>query len=199
MPHDQDDELRFRPTSGLIMGSLAMIGVLVVAGIALADPGELPAEVVSGAVLVGVLGWATMLWPRLSVTSEDLVMRNVVETVRLPLAAIEALAVRQVLAVRAGDKRYVSPALGRSWRKAMVGDKPATRKDADLPITEVNYVDYVEKEIRDRMEQARATAGVTLLSDEQLALAAGVRRRPAWLPIVLIVASVLALVASFLL
>jgi hypothetical protein len=199
MPHDQDDELRFRPTSGLIMGSLAMIGVLVVAGIALADPGELPAEVVSGAVLVGVLGWATMLWPRLSVTSEDLVMRNVVETVRLPLAAIEALAVRQVLAVRAGDKRYVSPALGRSWRKAMVADKPATRKDADLPITEVNYVDYVEKEIRDRMEQARATAGVTLLSDEQLALAAGVRRRPAWLPIVLIVASVLALVASFLL
>ena len=199
MPHDQDDELRFRPTSGLIMGSLAVIGALVVVMIAVADPGGMPAQVVTGAVLIGVLGWATMLWPRLSVTSEDLVMRNVVETVRLPLAAIEALAVRQVLAVRVGDKRHVSTALGRSWRKTMVGDKPATRKDTDQPITEIDYVDYVEKEVRDRMERARATAGVTLLSDEQLALAAGVRRQPAWLPIILIVASVLALVASFLL
>ncbi len=198
MPHDQDDELRFRPTSGLIMGSLAVIAALVVVGIAVADPGEMPAQVVTGAVLIGVLGWATMLWPRLSVTSEDLVMRNVVETVRLPLAAIEALAVRQVLAVRVGDKRYVSTALGRSWRKAMVGDKPATRKDSDLPVTEIDYVDYVEKEVRDRMERARNVAGVTLLSDEQLALAAGVRRQPAWLPILLIAGSVLAVVASFL-
>src|SRR5688572_13270649 len=120
MGHDQDDELRFRPTSGLVMGSLAVICALVVAGIAVADPDAIPAEVVAGAVLIGVLGWATMLWPRLSVTSDDLVLRNVVETVRLPLAAIEALAVRQVLAVRAGDKRYVSTALGKSWRKTMV-------------------------------------------------------------------------------
>ena len=198
MGHDQDDELRFRPTSGLIMGSLAVIGALVVVAIAVADPGAMPAQVVAGTVLLGVLGWATMLWPRLWVTSEHLVMRNVVETIHLPLAAIEALAVRQVLAVRAGDKRYVSPALGRSWRKTMVGDKPATRKDTDRPITEIDYVDYVEKEVRDRMEQARAAAGISLLSDEQLALAAGVRRQPAWLPITLIVASVLALVASFL-
>jgi hypothetical protein len=198
MGHDQDDELRFRPTSGLIMGSLAVIAALVVVGIVVADPGAMPPEVIAGAVLIGVLGWATMLWPRLSVTSDDLVLRNVVETVRVPLAAIEALAVRQVLAVRAGDKRYVSTALGRTWRKTMVGDKPATRKDADLPITEVDYVDYVEKEIRDRMERARASAGITLLSDEQLSLASGVRRQPAWLPIVLIVGSVLAVVAAFL-
>lgn len=198
MPHDQDDELRFRPTGGLIMGSLAVISALVVVGIAVADPGEMPAELVAGAAVLGVLGWATMLWPRLSVTSEDLVMRNVVETIRLPLAAIEALAVRQVLAVRVGDKRYVSTALGRSWRKTMVGDKPATRKDTDRPVTEIDYVDYVETEVRNRMERARAVAGVTLLSDEQLALAAGVRRQPAWLPIALIAASVLALVASFL-
>ena len=126
-------------------------------------------------------------------------MRNTVETVRVPLSAIEGLAIRQVLAVRAGDKRYVSPAVGRSWRKTMVGDKPATRKDADLPITEIDYVDYVEQEIRDRMERARAAAGITLLSDEQLALAAGVRRAPAWPPITLVVAAGLSLLASILL
>ena len=199
MAHDRDDELRFRPSSGLVMGSLAVIAALVVVGIAVVDPGAVALEVVAGVVLVGVLGWATMLWPRLSVTTEELVMRNVVETVRVPLAAIEQLAVRQVLAVRAGDKRHVSPALGRSWRKAMVGDQPTTRKDADRPITEVDYVDYVEQEIRDRMERARSAAGVSLLSDEQLALAQRVRREPAWLPIALITAAVLGLLVTILL
>ena len=199
MAHDRDDELRFRPSSGLVMGSLAVIAALVVVAIAVADPAALALAVVAGAVLVGVLGWATMLWPRLSVTTEELVMRNVVETVRVPLAAIEQLAVRQVLAVRAGDKRHVSPALGRSWRKAMVGDQPTTRKDADRPITEVDYVDYVEQEIRDRMERARSAAGVSLLSDEQLALAQRVRREPAWLPIALITAAVLGLLVTILL
>jgi hypothetical protein len=198
MPKELDDEIRFRPTSGRIMGSLAVIAALVVVAIAVADPGAVPAPVVSGAVLIGVLGWASMLWPRVSVTPEDLVLRTMVEHQRLPLAAIEDLAVRQVLAVRVGDKRYVSTAIGKSWRKTMVGDKPDTRKNADKPIAEVAYADYVEQEIRRRMEQARAEAGVGLLSDEQLALAAGVRRQPAWLPIGLIAGAVLALLVSIL-
>ncbi len=199
MAHEHDDELRFRPTGGLIMGPLAVLGALVVVGITLADPEAVPLVVPAGAVLIGVLGWATMLWPRISVTAEHLVLRNTLETVHVPLAAIEALAVRQVLAVRAGEKRYVSPAAGTSWRKAMVGDKPATRKDADRPVTEVDYVDHVEQQIRARMERARATAGVAMLSDEQLALASGVRREPAWLPIVLIGAAVLGVLATILL
>ena len=97
-----------------------------------------------------------------------------VEYQRLPLAAVEDLAIRQVLAVRVGEKRYVSTAVGKSWRTAMVGDRNATRKQAaDKPVTEVPYADYVEQEIRKRMEHARAVAGVGLLSDEQLALAGG--------------------------
>ncbi len=199
MPQENDHEIRFRPTSGRIMGSLAVMAALGVVGIAVTDPGAVPMAVAAGAALVGVLGWATMLWPRLSVTADDLVMRNMLETVRVPLVAIEELALRQVLAVRAGDKRYVSSAVGKSWRKAMVGDKPVTRKKADMPITEVDYVDHVEQEIRNRMEQARAAAGIKLLSDEQLALAAGIRREPAWLPITLIVAAVLGLLVSIVL
>lgn len=198
MPQEIDDEIRFRPTGGRVMGSLAVIAALVVVAIAASDPGVVPAPVVAGAILLGVLGWASMLWPQVSVTAEDLVLRTMVEYQRLPLAAIEDLAVRQVLAVRVGDKRYVSTAIGKSWRKAVVGGKPGTPKDADKPITEVAYVDYVEQEIRNRMEQARAEAGVGLLSDEQLALAAGVRREPAWLPIGLIAVAVLGLLASIL-
>jgi len=203
MPQESDDEIRFRPTGGRIMGSLALIAALAVVAIAVGDPGVVPASVVAGAVLIGVLGWASMLWPRVSVTAEDLVLRTMVEHQRLPLAAIEDLAVRQVLAVRVGDKRYVSTAIGKSWRRTAVGHKPGARKAADRPvtepITEVAYADYVEQEIRNRMEQARAEAGVALLSDEQLALAAGVRRQPAWLPICLIAVAVLGLLASILL
>jgi hypothetical protein len=198
MPQEIDHEIRFRPTGGRVMGSLAVIAALVVVAIAVSDPGEVPAAVVAGSVLLGVLGWASMLWPRVSVTADDLVLRTMVEYQRLPLAAIEDLVVRQVLAVRVGDKRYVSTAVGKSWRKAMAGDRQGPRND-DKPITEVAYADYVEQEIRRRMEQARAEAGVGLLSDEQLALAAGVRREPAWLPIGLIAAAVLGLLAAILL
>lgn len=199
MPNPHDDEVRFRPTSGRVMGSLAVIAASVVVVLAAVDPGSVPPSVTAGAVLLGVLGWATMLRPRVAVTSEHLVLRTMVEHVRVPLAAIEELAVRQVLAVRVGDRRYVSTAIGKSWRKAMVGDRNATRKDADRPVTEVAYPDYVEQEIRNRMESARAAAGVRLLSDEQLSLASGVRREPAWLPIVLIAASVLGLLLAVLL
>lgn len=199
MTHEIDDEIRFRPTSGRIMGSLAVVAASTVVAIALADRTAVPASVVAGAVLLGVLGWASMLWPRVSVTAEDLVLRTMVEYQRLPLAAVENLAVRQVLAVRVGDKRYVSTAVGKPWRKAMVGDRPSTRKDSDRPVTEVAYADYVEQEIRKRMEHARAVVGVGLLSDEQLALAAGVRRQPAWLPIGLMTVATLGLLAAILL
>jgi hypothetical protein len=202
MPQQNDDEIRFRPTGGRLMGSLAVIAALVVVGIAIGDPGAIPGPVVAGAVLLGVLGWASMLWPRVSVTDEELVLRTMVEYQRLPLAAVEDLAVRQVLAAKVGDKRYVSTAIGKSWRKAMVGDRAARKegdKGADKPVTEVAYADYVEQEIRKRMERAREEAGVRLLSDEQVALAKGVRREPAWLPITLMAAAVLGVLASVLL
>ena len=70
------------------------------------------------ALVVGVVVWCAMLRPRLWVTTSDVVMRNMFSTVRVPLAAIEQITVRQVVAVRAGDKRYVSPAVGKSWRQS---------------------------------------------------------------------------------
>ncbi|PUA81875.1 hypothetical protein [Nocardioides currus] len=196
MPEQDDEVVRFRPTGGRVMGSLAVVAALAVVLVAVSDRGVVPLPVVAGAVLVGVLGWASMLWPGLSVTRDELVLRTMFEHVRLPLAAIESIAVRQVLAVRVGEKRYVSTAIGKNWRRAMVGDKNRTRKDSDRPVTEVDYAEYVEQEIYRRMEHARAVTGVGMLSDEQLALAAGVRRTPAWLPIGLVAAALIGLVVS---
>ncbi len=119
---------RFQPTSGRFSGWAAVLlsAAVVVAMVAYLDDG-FPAWVGGVALLVGVLSWAAMLRPALWATEEHLVMRNLAETVHIRLAAVEELAVRQVLAVRAGDRRLVSTVLGRTWRKAMT-DRAAPRR-----------------------------------------------------------------------
>ena len=223
MPHQHDDELRFRPTSGRGTGILAVLGALAVVVLALVNPGGTPLPLVFGAVLLGVLAWASILWPRLSIDGDELVLRNMLETVRVPLAAIEAVVVRQFLAVWADGKRYVSPTVGRSWR-ANVRNVPNARTMSGLPTAStmsgvdardrinrptllpgegaassgINYVDYVEQEINHRVALAKGTMPGGLPQDEQGGSRDGVRRQPSWLPIGLIVASVLALLVSVL-
>ncbi len=208
MPHEHDDELRFHPTSSRWTGIIAVVGAFAVVALTLTDPSGTPPWAAPGAALVGVLAWASILWPRLSIDGDELVLRNMLETVRVPLVAIEALVVRQFLAVWAGGKRYVSPTVGKSWHTTM-RDKPGLRRTSgrpsllrptsDVPVGGVNYVDYIEQEINNRVDLAKQAAGGELLRDEQVGPGAGVRRQPAWLPIGLIVASVVALLISLLL
>ena len=125
---------RFQPTSGRFSGWAAVLlsAAVLVAMVAYLDDG-FPAWVGGVALLVGVLSWAAMLRPALWVTEEHLVMRNLADTVRIRLAAVEELAVRQVLAVRAGDRRLVSTVLGRTWRKSMMSRRAAS----EIAITRV--------------------------------------------------------------
>jgi hypothetical protein len=188
---------RFDPTSGRVTALLVLVlaGVVVVAGTV--DAGSVPLPVLAGAVLAAVLAWASMLRPALWATTEHLVMRNMLETVHVPLAAIEQLAVRQVLALKAGEKRYVSTVVGRPLRKAMRTGRSGRAPVGDsTPAPGLPYADFVEQRLHQLMEEARTAAGVDSLSDEQLALAAGVRREPAWVPIGLTVVSAVAFVAS---
>jgi hypothetical protein len=188
---------RFDPTSGRVTAVLVLVlaGVVVVAGTV--DAGSVPLPVLAGAVLAAVLAWASMLRPALWATTEHLVMRNMLETVHVPLAAIEQLAVRQVLALKAGEKRYVSTVVGRPLRKAMrTGRSGRAPVEDTTPAPGLPYADFVEHRLHQLMEEARTAAGVDSLSDEQLALAADVRREPAWVPIGLTVVSAVAFVAS---
>ena len=192
---------RFHPTSGRVTVVLVLLlaGVVVVVGVA--DPGSVAAPVIAGAVLAAVLAWASMLRPALWATPEHLVMRNMLETVQVPLAAVEQLAVRQVLAVRAGEKRYVSTVVGRPWRKAVRSGRSGHSAHTAAPAAGeapagLPYADFVEQRLHQLMEQAREAAGVRSLSDEQAALAAGVRREPAWLPIGLSTAAAVAFVVT---
>jgi len=184
---------RFHPTSGRLLGSVAVViaAAAVLIGVLDRDQGY-PMPVVFAAVFFGVLAWAAMLRPRVSVTDDELVLRNMLETVHVPLAAIEQVAVRQVLAVSAGEQRYLSTAVGRSRRQAM----KSNRRDAASQGPTESYAVFVEERITRLADDARARRGIGRLSDEQLELASDVRRDRAWPEIVVLVASALAFVVS---
>lgn len=194
---------RFHPTSGRVSGWLTLVlsAVLVLAGLAYLGEG-FPVWVVAAGLLVGVLAWAAMLRPALWITEQHLVMRNLAETVHIRLAAIEEMAVRQVLAVRAGDRRFVSTVVGRTWRKTLQSrHRPGGTDSGEVvaPTEGMHYADFVENRLHDLVDRARSRAGVRPGSREQLELTDAVRREPAWLPIALIVTASVLLVVSFLL
>ena len=194
---------RFHPTSGRVTGWMTVVlaTVVVVAGVAYADDG-FPLWVAALGLLVGVLAWAAMLRPALWATHEHLVMRNLAETVHIRLAAVEEMAVRQVLAVRAGDRRFVSTVVGRTWRKTLQSrHRPGGVDTGEVvaPTEGMHYADFVENRLFDLVEKARSRAGVRPGSREQLALTDAVRREPAWLPIGLIAAALVVLAVTFLL
>ncbi len=195
----------FAPTAGRVTGVLGLLLAAAVLVTGIVRPGGVVAPIMALAVLGGAVAWAAQLRPRVSVSPETLYLRNMVETVEIPLAAVDELVVRQVLAVRVGDKRFVCPGLGRKLRKIVRKPKaqslflpeiPESMPDAIGPAaatptvaTEVDYVDHAETRLRDLVDQARRRHGVTRYSDEAEALAAGVRRRPAWPEIVVLAGS----------
>ena len=189
LQHDVDAVVeRFQPTSGRFSGwlTVGLCAALVVAGVAYLDDG-FPAWVAAGGLLVGVLAWAAMLRPALWVTEEHLVMRNLADTVHIRLAAVEEMAVRQVLAVRAADRRFVSTVVGRSWRKAIVSRR--THGADDGPRDGMAYADWAEHRLHELVDGARKGAGVRPGSREQLALPDPVRREHDVLPLSLIAVS----------
>lgn len=172
---------RFRPTNGTLAGRFGLVAVAAVLVASVAQLGsEVPPWLVVLGLLVAALVWAAVLRPRVWATREHLVLRGMVDTVHVPLASIEEVVVRQVLALRAGGKRYVSPAVGRSRRSMVLAERPprGTPKPARPDL--VDYPDFVEERIRQLADEARQRAGVARRSPEQAALAAGVRREWAW-------------------
>lgn len=188
---------KFHATSGHVTGWMTVVvsAAVVIAGLAYLGDG-FPVWVIGAALLVGALAWAAMLRPALWATEEHLVMRNLAETVHIRLAAVEEMAVRQVLAVRAADRRWVSTVVGRPWRKAITARSAAGASGERTPHADMPYADFVENRLYELVDAARSTAGVRPGSTEQLALPDAVRREPAWLPLGLIGASALVLVVA---
>lgn len=174
----------FEAPSGRLIGAAGLVFLGVLLAVAVLDGlqgKDLP--VAAGFGFAATAIWAVLLRPRVGLGPDVLVLRRPLSTITLPLAAIEQVALRQVLAVLVAEKRYVATGLGRSRRSLARHDGRARgRKDA----SDADYAAFVSERMHARMEDARARAGVALLSDEQLALAAGVRTRPAWPEITLL-------------
>ena len=192
---DSNGVERFRPTSGRFTGAVLVVAGALMFVASVIDPGGVVPEVGVGGLLAALIGWAAALRPRVSLVGEDLELRQMLETVTIPLAAVEELVVRQVLAVRAGEARFTSSAVGRK-RKALLrgGASVQTETEVTKPDVAPSYADFVEDRIRQRLDDVRARTDVRPGSDEQVALAAGVRRVPAWSEIVLLAVTVLSLV-----
>ncbi|MAS54288.1 hypothetical protein [Nocardioides sp.] len=188
-----DDVQRFSNTSSRVFG---IIGIVVAAAVAIqvltsADPSYAGLALT---VFLAALVWSAMLRPQLSLDRSRLVVRNMLSTVTLPLTAIESVAVRQVLVVFAGDRRYTSPAVGRTRRQlhrderggpsggggGMMGILPNLPSAPETPETaKTSYGLFVEERIRSRVADALAQAGIKARSAQQARCAEDITRRPA--------------------
>jgi hypothetical protein len=145
---------KFPPTSGRLMGSLAVVLCAALATYAALDGEDgFGAPVAWGAAFAGIVSYAALLRPGIRVDSDALVIRNMIDTNLVPLAAIDEVVVRQVLAIRAGEKRYVSPAIGTSFFRTI---RPRTDVSG---VAELTYPEYVRDRILHLADGARRRSG----------------------------------------
>lgn len=207
---DQSDAAveKFAPNGGT---AIAVTGGLVVLAFLVAwvlDMDGMPLWVPALSLLAGVILYVSTVRPRVRVQDRQLVLRNMFSTVHLPLASVEEVAVRQVMAVRAGGKRYVCAGVGRSLRQAMKGSAVQHAREqmgglrAELAAAArepgMNYADFVELRIRELVNEDRVRRGIKLYSPEADELARQVRREPALLELGLLVATTAFLVVAVL-
>jgi len=159
-----------------------------------------PAVALLGAVVV----WISTVRPRVRVQNHKLVLRNMVTTTYIPLASIEEVAVRQVMAVRAGGQRYVCAGVGRSLRSALKGSAVETAREqlgglrgelAKVREPGMHYADYVEIRVQELVNEDRMRRGVKKFSPEADELAKQVRRVPDW-PVIAALAGAVVLVVA---
>jgi hypothetical protein len=168
-----------------VMGVLAVGLAVAVCVYAIVDGrGGFEAPVAWGAAFAAVVSYASLLRPAVRVDAGTLILRNMIDTNVIPLALIDEVVVRQVLVVRAAEKRYVSPAIGNSFLRTI---RPKTARDGE---TELTYPDYVRDRILHLADGARRRAGSADLPP--------VRRLWAWPEIAGLVVTALGFVVSIL-
>jgi hypothetical protein len=145
---------KYHQTGSRFLGVLGVVLALVAAVGTLAD-GVSRGDVawIGGFVVMGLLSWAAMVRPQVRLTAEDLVLRNMLVTVSVPLAAVDNVAVGRVLVVVAGGRRLISSAVSRPQREVLMRRRTEDRNPGGVP-------NFVEQRIRARADDARARPGV---------------------------------------
>ncbi len=176
---------RFHPTSGRPTGILGLVVVAVVLITVVVDQGTgIPPWLVSGCALAATVIWVVLLRPAAWVAGTDLVLRNMLDVRTVPLAAIERVAVGQMLVVVVEGRRYSNAGIGRSRRQSLRD----ARLGADALPGESSYGAFVETRLAGLSEDARARGEH----------AGAVRRQWAWPEITALAVTGLALVVAVL-
>lgn len=172
---------RFPSTSGRITGLICLVtaGIVLVLAIIPLDPGT-PLGVALVTAFIALLIWAVALRPAVWVTGRDLVLRNMLSTVRIPLATVESVVATQALVITAAGHRYVSTAIGHSLRQTVRSRRPGHRPE-DLPAEKrpvLSVPEFAEERIRFHAREARERQSWQAARGQQADDA--VRRTPAW-------------------
>lgn len=144
----------FKPTSGRVSGVLGLVGAGVVLVVALM--GRAGVEYVVGGLLFALLVWVTLLRPRVGLRADDLLLRGMVSTTVIPLASVDNVAVRQVLAVWAHGNRYVSAAVGMPYGDIARERRMGQRVPEEIPGADVKYARHIGDLVEDKARRARS-------------------------------------------
>lgn len=182
----------FRSTGAMVFGGVTVVGVLALA-VAAAFPGAGAPDWVSAAlVLFAVVVYVAQVRPAVILDESELVLRNMLETVHVPWAAVGEVRIRQFLSVEVGDRELNCAAVGRSRRQIRRDARPVVEANP----AEASFGRLVETKIRNRAAEGRKRQGIVAKSPEQAELADDVRRVRAWPELVALVVAAVALVAT---
>ncbi len=166
---------KFKPTGGVAIGyiSLVVLGACVALAV-VTEPNIFGIRVVLVLLLLMMLAWVALLRPRAEATATTLRLRNLFSEHHVPLAHIDAVAVRQMLVVWIGEDRYTCVGIGRSARQLM-GNKRKRGPMAVLGIEQTDdrmaigqtaeigdgadYATFVETRIEDLARTAKRDLG----------------------------------------
>lgn len=111
--------VRFQPTGGTASGYAGIALVLVPAAyLLLTEPGLRSTRIALVFALLAVVFWIGLVRPRASATTRTLTLRNMLRDTHIPLAAVDTVAVRQMLMVWVGDDRYTCVGIGHPLRQS---------------------------------------------------------------------------------
>jgi hypothetical protein len=167
---------RFRATSGRVVGSVSLAAVVALLGyVAVGMQTPTGLRLATGLVLLGVLVWVTQLRPRATAYPDVIHLQNSLRDATVPLVVVDGVAVRRMLTVWVGDRRYVCIGIGTPLHK-MVGVKSrgpssllgwdrleAYTEEATPPLPDqsaTSYQDFVETRIAELAEDARRRAAL---------------------------------------
>jgi len=182
----------FRSSGAVVFGGITVISAFGLAVLAAIHPNAgAPGWISAALVLLALVVYVAQVRPAVVLEESDLVLRNMLESVHVPWPVVGEVRVRQFLTVEVGDRSYDCAAVGRSRRQVRRDNREIV---ANNP-AEQSFGRFVETKIRNRAAEARRRRTPEAVP-EHLAMDDGVRRVRAWPEIVLLVASMVALVVT---